>query len=160
VTVVTSAERRLARQLGLQPEQLLRPQPPVATLPGKATRRRLERLRAGVARGIDGLVEAARGELPALGGDVEATARKLDAALAWLGGRVTAAATRDAEVELSRWRRLRAFLRPDGQPQERHLSALAPLLRLGPGWFDQVAAALAPAPPGMQLLFWEEGGPW
>ena len=160
VTVVTSAERRLARQLGVRPEQLLRLQPPVGTLPGKATRRRLERLRAGVARGIDGVVEAARGELPALGGDVEATARKLDAALAWLEGRMTSAATRDAEVELSRWRRLRAFVRPDGAPQERHLSVLAPLLRLGPEWFEQLAAALDPTNPGMQLLFWEEGGPW
>jgi uncharacterized protein YllA (UPF0747 family) len=160
VTVVTSAERRLARQLGVRPEQLLRPQPPVGTLPGKATRRRLERLRAEIAREIGGLVEAARGELPALGGDVEGTARKLEAALAWLDGRVTAAATRDAEVELSRWRRLRVFLRPDGQPQERHLSVLAPLLRLGPGWFEQLTAGLGPAPPGMQLLFWEEGGLW
>ena len=160
VTVVTSAERRLARQLGVEPEHLLRLQPPVGTLPGKATRRRLERLRAGFAREIGGLVEAASGELPALGGDVEATVRKVDAALGWLDGRVTAAATRDAEVELSRWRRLRAFLRPDGQPQERHLSVLAPLLRLGPEWFEQLTAVLGPTPLGMQLLFWEEGGPW
>ncbi|OFV80897.1 MAG: hypothetical protein A2Y78_13465 [Acidobacteria bacterium RBG_13_68_16] len=160
VTVVTSAERRLARQLGVKPEHLLRPQPPVGTLPGKATRRRLERLRAGIAREIGGLVEAARGELPALGGDVEATTRKVDAALAWLDGRMTAAATRDAEVEFLRWRRLRAFLRPDGQPQERHLSVLAPLLRLGPEWFEQLTVALDPNPLGMQLLFWEEGGPW
>ena len=160
VTVVTSAERRLARQLGVGPEHLLRPRPPLGILPGKATRRRLERLHAALGKEIGGLLEAARGELPALGGDVEATARKVDAALAWLDGRVTAAATRDAEVELSRWRRLRAFLRPEGAPQERHLSVLAPLLRLGLDWPGQLVASLDLAIPGMQLMFWEEGGPW
>jgi bacillithiol synthase len=160
VTVVTSAERRLARQLGVEPEHLLRPQPPVGTLPGKATRRRLERLHSALGKEIGKLVEAARGELPALDGDVEATAKKLDAALAWLDGRVTAAANRDAEVELGRWRRLRAFLRPEGAPQERHLSVLAPLLRLGLEWPQQLVAGLDPSHPGMQLLFWEEGGQW
>ena len=160
VTVVTEGDRRLARQLGVGPEHLLRPQPPVGTLPGRATRRRLERMRAGIAREFDGLVEAARGELPSLASDVEATARKLEAAVAWLDGRATAAATRDAEVELSRWRRLRAFLRPDGYPQERQLSVLAPLLRLGIDWPGQLVATLDPTVSGMQLLFWEEGGPW
>jgi uncharacterized protein YllA (UPF0747 family) len=160
VTVVTSAERRLARQMGAGPEHLLRPQPPLAALPGKATRRRLERLRTVVAARLEELSGAARQELPALAGDVEATGRKLDAALAWLDGRMTAAATRDAEVELGRWRRLRAFLRPEGAPQERHLSVLAPLLRLGLEWPQQLVAGLDPSHPGMQLLFWEEGGQW
>ena len=160
VTVVTSVERRLARQLGLRPDQVLRAQPPLGSLPGKATRRRLELLRAGIGKRMDELTESARGELPALGGEVEATAKKLEAALAWLDGRVTTAATRDAEVERGRWRRLRAFLRPDGKPQERQLSVLAPLLRLGLDWPGQLVASLDLTIPGMQLLFWEEGGPW
>jgi len=160
VTVVTPAERRLARQLGVEPADLLRAQPPAGTLPGKATRRSLKRMHAAIGKHAGELAEAARDELPALGGDVEATGRKLEAALTWLEGRVTAAATRDAEVELSRWRRLRAFIRPDGAPQERHLSVLAPLLRLGTAWPEQLAVGLDPARAGMQLLFWEEGGLW
>jgi uncharacterized protein YllA (UPF0747 family) len=160
VTVVTSAERRLAKQLGVRPEQMLRSNPPAAALPGRGTRRRLERLRATLGGEMDALAGAARQELAALAGDVEASARKLDAALAWLDGRVTTAATKQAEVELSRWHRLRAFIRPAGAPQERYLSVLAPLLRLGLEWPGQLVANLDPTNPGMQLLFWEEGGPW
>jgi bacillithiol synthase len=160
VTVVTSADRRLARQLGVGPDQMLRSQPPAGTLPGKATRRHLERLRTTIGKQAGELAEAARKELPALGGDVEATVKRLDAALAWLDGRTVAAATRDAEVELSRWRRLRAFVRPDGKPQERQLSVLAPLLRLGLEWPQQLVTGLDTTHPGMQLLFWEDGGPW
>jgi uncharacterized protein YllA (UPF0747 family) len=160
VTVVTPAERRVVRQLGISPEQVLRASPPAGTLPGKATRRRLERLQAAIGRQMVEIAGAARAELPGLGGDVEATAKKLEGALAWLGGRAEAAATRDAEVELSRWRKLRAFLRPGGAPQERRLSVLAPLLRLGLEWPSQLAASLDPDLPGMQLLYWEEGGPW
>ena len=160
VTVVTAGERRLARQLRLAPEQLLRPSLPSPALPGRVTRRRLERLRATVETGLGGLATSARAELPALGGDLDATAKKLAAALAWLGGRIEGAATRDAEAAVGRWRRLRAFLRPDGQPQERRLSVLAPLLRLGPAWPRELAAALDPADPGMHLLFWNEGGRW
>jgi hypothetical protein len=55
---------------------------------------------------------------------------------------------------------MRAFLRPEGKPQERHLSVLAPVLRLGIAWPAQLAASLDPTQPGMQLLYWEEGGAW
>ena len=160
VTVVTASERRLARQLEVGPEQLLRPLPPTAALPGRVTRRRLGRLRGIVDERIGTLAASAREELPALGGDVEATARKLDSALAWLDGRIESAATRDAEVAVGRWRRLRAFIRPDGQPQERRLSVLAPLLRLGLEWPRQLVAAVDPGDPGMHLLCWDEGGKW
>jgi uncharacterized protein YllA (UPF0747 family) len=160
ITVVTSAERRLVNRLGVRPEQVLRSNPPAAVLPGKRTRRRLEHLRATLRGEIDALAGTARHELAALGGDVEATARKLEAGIVWLDGRVTTAATKQAEVELSRWRRLRVFIRPAGAPQERHLSVLAPLLRLGLEWPGQLVANLDPTEPGMQLLFWEEGGAW
>ena len=103
---------------------------------------------------------AARDELPGAVGDAEATARKLDAAVAWLEERLAAAAARDAEVTMGRWRRVRAFLRPDGQPQERRLSVLAPLLRLGVEWPARLVEALDPTDPGMHLLFWGEGGLW
>ena len=98
--------------------------------------------------------------MPGFVGDVEATAKKLEAAIAWLDGRLANAAARDAEVTMGRWRRLRAFLRPDGRPQERHLSVLAPLLRLGLAWPRQLVAVLDPADPGMHLLFWGEEGAW
>jgi len=75
-------------------------------------------------------------------------------------GRLAAAAARDAEVTIGRWRRVRAFLRPDGQPQERHLSVLAPLLRLGVEWPARLVEAIDPTDPGMHLLFWGEGGLW
>lgn len=160
VTVVTAAERRLARQLKVGPEQVLRSLPPPAALPGRVTRRRLGRLRGIVDERIGTLAASAREELPGLGGDVEATAKKLDAALAWLDGRIESAATRDAEVAVGRWRRLRAFVRPDGQPQERRLSVLAPLLRLGLEWPRQLVSAVDPGEPGMHLLYWDEGGAW
>ncbi len=160
VTVVTAAERRLARQLKLGPEHLLRLLPPPAALPGRVTRRRLGRLRAVVDERAGTLAASAREELPGLGGDVEATVKKLDAALAWLDGRIESAATRDAEVAVGRWRRLRAFVRPDGQPQERRLSVLAPLLRLGLEWPRQLVAAIDAGDPGMHLLYWDEGGKW
>ncbi len=160
VTVVTAADRRLARQLEVRPEQLLRPQPPLAALPGRMTRRRLGRLRETAAERIGELAAGAREELPSLGGDVEATAKKLAAALGWLGGRIETAATRDAEVAVGRWRRLRAFVRPDGQPQERRLSVLAPLLRLGLEWPRLLVSTLDPGDPGMHLLHWGEGGEW
>ncbi len=160
VTVATAAERRLAKQLRVGPEHVLRPQPPETALPGRVTRRRLGRLRETVAGRVGALAAGAQEELPGLGGDVEATAKKLDAALAWLGGRIESAATRDAEVGLGRWRRLRAFVRPGGQPQERHLSVLAPLLRLGLEWPRLLVSALDPGDPGMHLLHWDEGGEW
>jgi uncharacterized protein YllA (UPF0747 family) len=160
VTVVTAAERRLARQLKVGPEQVLGSLPPRAALPGRVTRRRLGRLRGIVDERVGTLAASAREELPGLGGDVEATAKKLDAALAWLDGRIESAATRDAEVAVGRWRRLRAFVRPAGQPQERRLSVLAPLLRLGLEWPRQLAAAVDPGDPGMHLLYWDEGGAW
>jgi uncharacterized protein YllA (UPF0747 family) len=160
VTVVTSAERRLAGQLGLGAAEILRSGIPLASLPGKATRRRVEGLRKEVSARLGRLTDGARSELPGFVGDVEATAKKLEAAIAWLDGRLANAAARDAEVTMGRWRRLRAFLRPDGRPQERHLSVLAPLLRLGLAWPRQLVAVLDPADPGMHLLFWGEGGAW
>lgn len=160
VTVVTSAERRLAGQLALGPTEILRSSIPLTSLPGKATRRRVEKLQAAVSEQLDRLAEGARKELPGFVGDVEATAKKLEAAIVWLDRRLAGAATRDAEVSMGRWRRIRAFLRPGGQPQERHLSVLAPLLRLGLAWPHQLAAVLDPTDPGMHLLHWGEGGPW
>ena len=160
VTVITAADRRAIGQLRLRPEHLLRARLPVQTLPGKRTRARLERLRGSIERGIAGVAASAREEIPGLSGDADATANKLAAAVAWLDGRLTSAATRDADVDVGRWRRLTAFVRPDGKPQERHLSALAPLLRLGLDWPTKLAAALECERSGMQLLFWDEGGEW
>ena len=160
VTVVSPAERRLARQLGLQLEDVLRGNPPSSVLPGRGVRRRLQRLQAGSERELVALATAAREELPGLVGDVEATAKRLQGSLAWLGERLDNASLRAAETQGGRWRRLRVFLRPDGKPQERHLSVLAPLLRLGVGFAGQLAGAIDPEHPGMQVLGWEEGGAW
>jgi uncharacterized protein YllA (UPF0747 family) len=160
VTVVSSAERRLARQLGLELEDVLRAGPPSSVLPGRGVRRRLQRLQGGNEGELAALVAIAREELPGLVGDVEATAKRMQGSLAWLGERLEGASLRAAETQTGRWRRLRAFLRPDGKPQERHLSALAPLLRLGVGFAGQLAGAIDPEHPGMQVLGWEEGGPW
>ncbi|MGE5236628.1 MAG: bacillithiol biosynthesis protein BshC [Acidobacteriota bacterium] len=160
VTVVTSAERRLARQLRLVPDDLLRAALPGHLLPGKKVRKRTASLSGWLDRRVDALESLARAELPGLVGDLEATRRRLGAATQWLEERVVNAATKAAEVDGGRWRRLRAFLRPGGKAQERELSALAPLLRLGLAWPAQLIDALDPEQPGMHLLFWEEGGSW
>ncbi len=160
VTVVTGAERRLVRQLGLEPEQVLRARPPAHLLPGRGVRRRSERLRGSVERAFAELEGVAGQELPNLTGDLEATRRKVEAALAWWEGRADRAAVQAAEVDDRRWRRLRAFLRPEGGPQERGLSVLAAVLRLGLDWPAELAAAVDPGHPGMHLLCWEDGGPW
>jgi len=109
---------------------------------------------------LGALVQAARTELPGVVGDAEATAKRVRGSLAWLGERAQVAALRAAEIEAGRWRRLVAFVRPNGKPQERYLSVLAPLLRLGLDWPAQLVEALDPSHPGMQLLGWEEGGRW
>jgi len=160
VTVLTAAERRLARQLGLAPADLLRPSPPRSALPGGRLARRLTRLGSRVETELAAFVAAARDELPGAAGDAEATLKRVQGSLAWLEERLHAAALRASETGAGRWRRLRAFVRPDGHPQERHLSVLAPLLRLGLEWPAQLTAALDPRHPGMQLLGWEEGGSW
>ncbi|MFH1176432.1 MAG: bacillithiol biosynthesis BshC [Acidobacteriota bacterium] len=157
VTLVTNAERRLIRQLGIEPHHLLHAAPPRHLLAGAGVRRALARLRRTVEREGEALRLVTGAELPALQGDLEATGARLEGALVWLEGRATAAATRAADVEGKRWRRLRAFLRPAGHPQERYLSLLAPLLRLGVSWPQQLVARLDPTDPGMHLLFWEEG---
>ena len=54
VTVVSSAERRLARQLGLELDDVLRSSPPSSVLPGRDVRRRLQRLQAGDERELCG----------------------------------------------------------------------------------------------------------
>jgi uncharacterized protein YllA (UPF0747 family) len=160
VTVVTAAERRLARQLSIEPDRLLRPHPPRALLGGAGTRRKLEALDRTLTSALAGVSATAKTELPSLGGDVDATSRKLTASVEWLRGRAETAATRDAEVTLGRWRRLQVALRPNGKPQERELSVLSPLLRLGLEWPRLLVDAIDPTQPGMHLLHWHEGASW
>lgn len=160
VTVVTAAERRLVGQIRCTPADLLRRALPVGALPGAKTRASLRRLRATLDTSLAAVGEHARTELPGLTGDFAATARKLRSAVGWLDQRADAAATRGADTEVARWRRLRAALRPDGALQERHLSVIAPLLRLGLEWPAQLVRQLDPDHPGMHLLNWEEGGEW
>jgi uncharacterized protein YllA (UPF0747 family) len=160
VTVVTAAERRLARQLRLEPHHLLHTSLPRHLLGGARVRRGVERLRRSVAAPLAALDTATAAELPALKGDLDATRNKIEGSLAWLEQRAAAAATRAVEVDAGRWRRLAAFLRPLGRPQERTLSVLAPVLRLGLDWPAQLADSIDPAQPGMHLLHWDEGGAW
>ncbi len=160
VTVVTAAERRLAAQLGLAPADLLHSRPPRRLLPGAGVRKKMRAITGSLDRQLAALDAQAGGELPALRADVEATRSRLLGGLQWLEARVETAATRTAEVEMARWRKLRAFLRPDGKPQERDLSVLAPLLRLGLEWPRQLADAIDPDHPGMHLLYWSEAGAW
>lgn len=160
VTVVTAADRRLAAQLRVTPEHLLRGRLPAHLLPGDKVARASRRLATTLEGRLAELERLAEQELPALRGDLDATRRKVAGSIAWLDDRIGQAATRQAETEAGRWRRLRAFLRPNGRAQERELSVLAPLLRLGPEWPSELAAALDPRHPGMHLLCWEEGGRW
>lgn len=160
VTVVTSAERRLASQLGVNAHDLLHAKPPRRVLPGKGPRRASARLQRSMERALGEFENHTRGELPGFQGDLGATRQRITGAIGWLDGRLEAALARGAEVEHGRWERLRAFIRPHGRSQERELSVLAPLLRLGLEWPAQLAASIDPAHPGMHLLFWEEGGTW
>lgn len=160
VTVVTAAERRLLAQLGLAPADLLRSRPPRHVLPGAGVRKELRAIAGSLERRMKVLEARSDEELPALRADLEATATRLHGGLRWLEERVEAAATRTAEVEMARWRKLRAFLRPGGKPQERDLSVLAPLLRLGLEWPRRLAEVIDPTAPGMHLLHLSEGGPW
>lgn len=160
LTVVTSADRRLIGQLRLDPEALLVPRPPSRLLGASRLRRRQAVLARQTAARLSDLATAAQRELPLLTADVQATAVKVAAAFAWLQHRTELAQVRGGELSVQRWRRLRAFLRPQGQPQERRLSVLAPLLRLGLEWPTQLAAALDPGEPNMQLLHWWDGGTW
>lgn len=160
VTVVTPAERRLAAQLRIEPRDLLRTRMPSHLLPGRALRREVESLRSSLDRRLQRLVNRVAVELPGAQADVQATARRLEGAIAWLGERLESGALRGAETEASRWQRLRTALRPRGRPQERELSVLSPLLRLGLSWPPALADALNADDPGMHLLFWGEGGTW
>jgi hypothetical protein len=138
----------------------LRARLPAHLLPGGRIARTSRRLAATLGGKLDELDRLAAAELPALRGDLDATRRKIAGSLGWLDGRIAAAATRQAETEAGRWRRLRAFLRPNGRSQERELSVLAPLLRLGPAWTRELSQSLDPCHPGMHLLNWDEGGRW
>ena len=160
VTVVTAAERRLAAQLGVGPEAVLSRARPRHTLPGGGIRRRTASLRRALARHLADLEGAQRDEVTALAGDLEATRRKLDGALDWWEQRLDAAARTANDTEARRWARLQAFVRPEGRPQERHLSVLAAIVKLGVDWPARLAEAIDPAAPGMHLMFWREGGAW
>ncbi len=160
VTVVTAGERRLAHALALTPDHLLETRMPRHLLGGKRVTRGVERLRRALGAPLAALDQAARAELPALSGDLEATRQKMLGAVTWLDQRAAAAATRAAETDSGRLRRLKAFLRPNGRPQERALSVLAPVLRLGLDWPVQLVEAIDPMHPGMHLLNWEDGGSW
>lgn len=159
-TVVSAAERRLASQLGAEPADLLHRSRPRHTLPGGKTRNRTGRMRRALDAQLDQLAAVQSEEIAALTGDLQATRRKLAGALDWWEQRLDAAARQADETEAGRWARLRAFVRPDGKPQERHLSVLAPVLKLGVEWPGQLAAAIDPTAPGMHLLYWREGGTW
>ena len=160
VTVLTGTERRLIRQLGVDPDDLLRARLPRRLAGGAATRRTLARLRTSLEGHLAKLDATVAAELPGLRGDVEATRTRLLSGVDWLAERSDKAATRAAETDVQRWQRLRAFVRPLERPQERSLSVLAPLLRLGLEWPRRLAAALDSTDPGMHLLYWGEGGSW
>lgn len=160
VTVVTAAERRLAAQLGVGLEEVLHARLPVRLLPGGAVRRELQHLEAMLAARLERLAQRAAAELPVVGGDVAATQVRLKAALQWLATRIDAGALRSAATAAARWQRLRTALRPRGRAQERELSGLAPLLRLGVEWPLELSQVLDVEEPGMSVLFWEEGGAW
>lgn len=160
VTVVTAAERRLAAQLRVAPVELLARHPPRRLLRGATVERQQATMARQIATHLARVEAAAERELPMLIGDVRATTAKVTAALSWLQHRTAVARERSSEVEAQRWRRLTAFLRPDALPQERRLSVLGPLLRLGREWPARLTAVLDPSDPGMHLMCWDEGGPW
>jgi len=160
LTVATAAERRLAAQLGVSLDDLLHQRLPRRLVARRRLHAQLERLGTLVEGRLGRLAADAAAGLPAARGDVEATRARLRASLAWLDERLAAAAARSAEVVAARWEKLRAFLRPDGEPQERALSVLAPLLRLGPEWPSRLAQVIPVDDPGMAVLFWGEGGAW
>jgi uncharacterized protein YllA (UPF0747 family) len=160
LTVVSATERRLASQLRVGLEALLRARLPEHLLGGDGTRRAVRNLGSALEAKLNAVESAAVRELPALRGDLDATRKRLVSGVQWLEQRIETAAAKSAEVNAARWSRLRAFLRPNGRPQERELSVLAPLLKLGLDWPALLADVLDPGHPGNHLLFWEEGGAW
>ncbi len=160
VTVVSAAERRLAAQLKIGPDALLRAKLPDHLVGGDRTRRAVRHLGDALESRLSAVEAAAARELPALRGDLDATRKRLVSGVQWLEQRIETTAARSSEVDTARWSRLRAFLRPNGRPQERELSVLAPLLKLGLEWPALLADVLDPGHPGNHLLFWGEGGAW
>jgi len=125
----------------------------------------------------EGVPEARPASATELGDALEAWRRRLleaPRALADAGGEVTAAlarargrledawrkaardleaaAARDAGVGARRWARLRNVLRPRGRPQERALSAVSLVARLGPEALREGLDGLDPLEPGHHLL--------
>lgn len=163
ITVVGAGERRWAEKLGVEPEELLSPRLPRRLLRASGLLRDWERLSHKWLADFQRFTEKARTEQPNLTGDLQATQKKLIGSFSWLAHRLETRAEEKLQVERQRFFRLRQALRPLGQPQERALSVLSPLLSLGmnfPAKLVEALKALPPDPNAMHLLFWKPGGPW
>lgn len=161
VTVVGPADRRWAEKLGVAPEELLSVQFPRRLLPALGLAKQWRHLSQRWQEELQGFASKAQEALPNLAGELAATQKKLAATLSWLAQRLEGRAEERAFVASQRFSRLRQSLRPLGQPQERALSALSPLLSLGTSFPLQLSSALRALPwEGMQLLYWREGGLW
>lgn len=161
ITVVGPAERRWAEKLGVAPEELLSPRLPRRLLRTSGLVRDWERLTQKWLADLQRFAENARAEQPSLTGDLEATLKKLMGSFSWLAHRLETRAEERLQLERQRFFRLRQSLRPLGQPQERALSVLSPLLSLGISFPLRLSKALSQLPwDGMQLLYWEDSGLW
>lgn len=149
LTLVEPAMQRLLEKLELTPEELARPQ---HELVDELARRAMppevsaivEELVRSVTEGYRRLIEVAGAIDPTL---EEALASLRNQALAKVGDsekKVVRQLKRKEEIAAGQLERVRANLRPGGDPQDRVLNVFPFLARYGPGLLEEMARALEP----------------
>jgi bacillithiol synthase len=147
-TLVEPFAGRLLERLGLTVEELSGPAHEVVhALARRETppevQQALAELRSDLAAGFARLATAAAGLDPTLRTMVGARANRALAGVADAERRILRAVKRREATTVARVTRLRAHLRPGGEPQDRVLNVLHYLARYGPSLMEDLARAVA-----------------
>jgi bacillithiol synthase len=146
-TLVEPFAGRLLERLGLTIEELSGPAHEVVHALARRemppeVQQALAELRDELAGGFARLAAAAAGLDPTLHGMVGARANRALAGVADAERRILRAVKRREATTVARVRRLRAHLRPEGEPQDRVLNVLHYLARYGPSLLEALADAV------------------